>query len=77
MLFFKSYLLNKQLEFSEMLNSSLTESKVPIYQTLIPTKKEKWRQVNPPKSCSTYKLRYFGILRIFWPSGTTSKYNTW
>jgi hypothetical protein len=68
MLLFKSYLLNKQLDCLEML-------KVPIHQTLVPGTKEMWRRVKPPKTYSTYKLRYFVFMRIFWPSGSTSKYN--
>jgi len=77
MLFLKSHLLNQQLDFSEMLNSSLTKSKIPIHQTLVPATKETWRQAKPAKSYSTYKLRYFGLMRIFLSSGTTSKCITW
>jgi hypothetical protein len=76
MLPFKIYLINKQLDCSEMSNLSLTKSKVTILQTLVPGTKEMWRQVKPPKTYSTYKLRYFGFMIIFWPSRTTSKYNT-
>jgi len=45
MLFFNGHLLHKQLDFSQMLNSSLTKWKVPIHQSLFPTTKETWIQV--------------------------------